>query len=92
MDFGSIEYFFSRDDTVVRANEYMSVEAPYQPLLIATPTGIRCGRPTFSIVTKAHLGLAQADGIFPLADTIKLFKLCLVHTLGKRVSSECSDG
>lgn len=36
---------------------------------------------TFSIVTEAHLGLTQTDGILPLANAIELLELDLVDAL-----------
>lgn len=39
------------------------------------------GFATFSVITKAHLRLSQADCVFPLTDPIELFELGLVHTL-----------
>lgn len=36
---------------------------------------------TFSVVAEAHLGLAEANGVFALADTIELLELCLVDAL-----------
>lgn len=36
---------------------------------------------TFSIIAKAHLGLAKANGVFALADSIELFEFGLVDTL-----------
>lgn len=77
MDLGSIEYFLSREDTVVRAKEYMSAVRPSQH---CQPAGIQTFR-TFSIITEAHLRLAQTDGILALADAIELLEFCLVDTL-----------
>jgi hypothetical protein len=36
---------------------------------------------TFSVVTEAHLGLAQTNGIFASADAIEFLKLDLINTL-----------
>lgn len=36
---------------------------------------------TFSVVAKAHLGLAQANSVFALADAIELLEICLVNAL-----------
>ena len=36
---------------------------------------------TFTIVAEGHLGLAEANGVFALADAIELFKLGLLHIL-----------
>jgi hypothetical protein len=36
---------------------------------------------TFSIITEAHLGLSESDGILAFADPIELFKLRLVDAL-----------
>lgn len=40
---------------------------------------------TLSVVAEAHLGLAEADGVFALANAIELFELGLVDAL-ERVS------
>jgi hypothetical protein len=37
--------------------------------------------PTFPVVTEAHLGLAEADGVLALADAIELLELGLVDAL-----------
>lgn len=49
---------------------------------------------TFSIITEAHLGLAQANCVFPLANAIELFELCLVNTLRRVLATviACSTG
>jgi hypothetical protein len=36
---------------------------------------------TFSVVAEAHLGLAETNGVFALADAIELLELCLVDAL-----------
>ena len=38
---------------------------------------------TFSVVAEAHLGLAEANGIFALANAIEFLELCLVDALGR---------
>jgi hypothetical protein len=41
-----------------------------------------CGvQSTFSVIAEAHLGLAEADCIFPLADAIELLELGLIDAL-----------
>ena len=44
---------------------------------------MREGR-TFSVVAEAHLGLAQADRVFALADAVELLELGLVHALSHK--------
>ena len=36
---------------------------------------------TFSVITKAHFGLAQADCVLALANSIKFLKLSLINAL-----------
>ena len=36
---------------------------------------------TFTVITEAHLGLAQADGVLALTDPIELFEFRLVDAL-----------
>lgn len=43
---------------------------------------------TFSVITKAHLGLAETNGIFALTDSIELFELGLVDTLSEAFSKD----
>lgn len=73
--FGSIEYLWRSDDTVVRAIEYMS---SIQSEDGCSFTAIRL---TFAIIAKAHFRLAQTDGVFALADAIKFLELSLVYAL-----------
>lgn len=82
MDLGSIEYFLSREETVVRANEYMSRVRPSQHRTACWKPDSR----TFSIIAEAHLRLAKTNGILALADAIELLEFCLVDTLSALVS------
>lgn len=86
MDLGSIEYFLSREETVVRAKEYMSSVRPSQHCTTRWNTNIG----TFSIITEAHLRLTKTDRIFALADAIELFEFCLVDTLSEPVNNRGS--
>lgn len=36
---------------------------------------------TFTVITEAHLGLAQTDGVLALTDAIEFLELCLVDAL-----------
>jgi hypothetical protein len=36
---------------------------------------------TFTVVAKAHLGLAEANGVFPSANTIELLEFGLLDAL-----------
>ena len=42
---------------------------------------------TFAVVTKAHLGLAEANGVFPSTDAIVLLKLGLLDILFRDCAS-----
>ncbi len=46
---------------------------------------------TFSVVTEAHLGLTETDGVLPLTDAIEFFQVCLVDTLNMVLVSKPSQ-
>ena len=76
IDFGSIEYLRSSEETVVRASEYISTYEDYQPC-----STINDDKLTFAVVAEAHLRLPEANCIFPCGNAIEFLKFCLVHTL-----------
>lgn len=49
--------------------------------MLATPIAKDLILHTFTVVAEAHLGLAEANGVFALAHTIELLEFCLVDTL-----------
>jgi hypothetical protein len=45
------------------------------------------GALTLAIVAEGHLGLAEANGVFPLGDAIKLLEVGLVNTLQQKLET-----
>jgi len=39
---------------------------------------------TFTVITEAHLGLAETNGVLPLANAIVLLQLSLVNALERK--------
>lgn len=80
MDFGSMEYLLSSEETVVRAKEYIS--AHYRSKLGVPLLDEECL--TFPVVTEAHLSLAESDCILALRHAIEFLQLSLIYTLHSR--------